>query len=107
MAEILANYFTNAALGIGGDHVTNFTEEDHSDHSSVETIRVTHKETNFEFKFFTVAAVEQALEKITPKKTSGWGTGPPPKLLKKVAKGAAASFNDQPLQQLHRAEYLA
>ena len=80
MAEILANYFTNAALSIGGDHVNNITEEDHSDHSSVKTIRETHKETNFEFKLFTVAEVEQALEKINPKKSSGWDTGLPPKL---------------------------
>ena len=92
MAEILANYFTNAALSIGGDHVNNITEEDHSDHSSVKTIRETHKETNFEFKLFTVAEVEQALEKINPKKSSGWDTGLPPKLLKNVAKGTAASL---------------
>ena len=56
-----------AALGIGGDHENNFTEEDHSDHSSVKTIRKTHKESNFEFKFFTMAEVEQALN---PKKSS-------------------------------------
>ena len=42
VAVILANYFTNAARGIAGDHVNNFTEEDHSDHSSVKTIRETH-----------------------------------------------------------------
>lgn len=92
MAEILANYFTNAALGIGGDHANNFTGEDHSDHSSVKTKHETRKETNFEFKFFTAAEVEQALEKINPKKSSGWDTGLPPKLLKNAAKGTAASL---------------
>jgi len=38
VAQILANYFPNAALSMGGDHVNNFTEDDHSDHSSVKTI---------------------------------------------------------------------
>lgn len=75
VAEILASYFTSAALGIGGDRVNNFTEEDHSDHSGVKTMRETHKETNFEFKFVTAAEVEQPLEKINPKKSSGWDTG--------------------------------
>ena len=92
MAEILAKYFINAALSIGGDHLNNITEEDHSDHSSVKTIREAHKETNFEFKLFTEAEVEQALEKINSKKSSGWDTGLPPKLLKKVAKGTAAAL---------------
>ena len=92
VAEILAKYFTNAALSIGGDHVNNIKEEDHSDHSSVKTIREAHKETNFEFKLFTVADVEQALEKINPKKSSGWDTGLPPKFLKNLAKGTAASL---------------
>ena len=58
VAEIIAKYFTNAALSIGGDHVTNLTEEGHSDHSSVKTIRETHKETKFEFKLFAVPEVE-------------------------------------------------
>lgn len=44
VAEILAKYFTNATLSIGGDHLNNITEEDHSDHSSVKTIREAHKE---------------------------------------------------------------
>lgn len=35
VAEILTNYFAKTALGIGGDNVNNFTEEDHSDHSGV------------------------------------------------------------------------
>lgn len=92
VAEILANYFTIAALGIGGDHVNNFTKEDHSDHSSVKTIRETHVETNFEFKFFTVTEVEHTLEKINPTKSSGWDTELPPKLLRNVARGTAASL---------------
>lgn len=56
VAEILANYFTNAAQSIVVDHLNNFTEEDH-------TIRETHEETNFEFYFLRVAEVKQALEK--------------------------------------------
>jgi len=92
VAEILANYFTSATLSMGGDHVNNFTEEDRSDNSSVKTIRETYKETNFEFKLFTVAEVEQALEKINPKHSSGWDTGLQPKLLKKMATGAAVSL---------------
>ena len=44
VAEILAKYFTNATLSIGGDHLNNITEEDHSDHSSVKTIREAQKE---------------------------------------------------------------
>lgn len=87
MAEILANHFTYAALSTGGDHVNNITEEDHSGPSSVKTTRETHKETNFEFKLFTAAEVEKAPERINPKKSSGWDTGLPPKLLKNVAKG--------------------
>ena len=38
VAEIPANYFTNATLSMGGDNVNNFTEEDRSDNSSVKTI---------------------------------------------------------------------
>ena len=70
----------------------NLTEEGHSDHSSVKTIRETHKETKFEFKLFAVPEVEQALEKINPKKSSGWDTGLPPKLIKNAAKRTAASL---------------
>ena len=36
-----------------------------------------------------MAEVEQTLEEINPKKSSGWDTGLPPKLLKNVAKGTA------------------
>ena len=39
-----------------------------------------------------MAEVEKALEKINPKKSSGWDTGLPPKLLKNVAKGTGASL---------------
>ena len=39
VAETLATYFTNVALDIGGDHVNNLMEEDHSEHSSVRSIR--------------------------------------------------------------------
>ena len=92
VAEILANHFTYAALSTRGDHVNNITEEDHSGPSSVKTTRETHKESNFEFKLFTAAEVEKAPERINPKKSSGWDTGLPPKLLKNVAKGTAASL---------------
>ena len=107
VAEILANYFTNAALSMGRDHVNNFTEEDCSDNSSVKTIRETYKETNFEFKLFTVAEVEQALEKINPKHSSGWDTGLRPRLLKKMAKGAAVSLTSLYNNCTEQTEYLA
>ena len=41
-----------------------------------------------------MAEVEQALENINPKKSSGWDTGLPPKLLKNVANGTAASLTN-------------
>ena len=92
VAEMLASYFTNAALSIGGDHVINLTEQDHNNHSSVRTIQEVYKETNFEFSFFTTAEVQKVLENINPKKSGGWDTGITPKLLKNVAKGTAASL---------------
>ncbi|KAL9951208.1 hypothetical protein ACROYT_G043830 [Oculina patagonica] len=58
---------------IGGDHVNNLAEEDHSEHSSV-------------------PEVQQALQKINPKKSSGWDSRISPKLLKSVAEGTAASL---------------
>jgi len=92
---------------MGGDHVNNFTEEDCSDNSSVKTIRETYKKTNFEFKLFTVAEVEQALEKINPKHSSGWDTGLRPKLLKNMAKGAAVSLTSLYNNCTEQTEYLA
>ena len=87
MAEILANYFTDAALNIGGDHVNNLTEEDNNEHNSVRSVREGYKENNFDFKLFTTVEVQQAIEKVNPKKSSGWDSGISPKLLKNVAKG--------------------
>ena len=93
VAEMLASCFTNAASSIGGDHVINFTEEDHNNHSSVRTIQEGYKETNFEFSLFTTTEVQKALENINPKKSGGWDIGITLKLLKpNVAKGAAASL---------------
>ena len=39
VAEMLATYFTNAALNIGGDNIVNRTEEDNNNHTSVMMIR--------------------------------------------------------------------
>ena len=36
---MLATYFTNAALNIGGDNIVNRTEEDNNNHTSVMMIR--------------------------------------------------------------------
>ena len=82
------------ALDIGGDHVNNITEEDHSEHSSVRSIREAYKENDFDFKLFSVPEVQQALQKINSKKSSGWDLGISPKLLKSVAKGTAASLTN-------------
>ena len=94
VAETLATYFTNVALDIGGDHVNNLTEEDHSEHSSVRSIREAYKENDFDFKLFSVPEVQQALQKINSKKSSGWDLGISPKLLKSVAKGTAVSLTN-------------
>lgn len=50
VTEMLANYFTNAASSIGGNHVNNLTEEDHDDHKSVKAIREAYEGMKFEFK---------------------------------------------------------
>ena len=57
VAEILANYFTNVASSIGGDHEIKSRKRTIVT-TAVRTIRETHKETNFEFKLLTVAEVE-------------------------------------------------
>ena len=73
VAEILAKYFTNAVLR----YYWRIT----SHKRTIVTTAVLrpyekpgHKGTNFEFKLFTVAEVEQALEKINLKKSSVWDT---------------------------------
>ena len=47
---------------------------------------------DFDFKLFSVPEVQQALQKINPKKSSGWDSRISPKLLKSVAEGTAASL---------------
>lgn len=76
---MLANYFTNAAFNIA-DHVSSLTEESHSEHDSqlgaYESIQ-----RKFDFKLVTVVELlQQALEKISSKKYSGWDSGILPKL---------------------------
>ena len=72
VAEMLATYFTNAALNIGGDNVVNLTEEDDNNHTSVMMIRENHGGNPFEFKSLSEVDVNYVLEKINSKKSSGW-----------------------------------
>lgn len=93
-AKTLARHFTNAALNIGGDHVSHLTEEDHSEHDSVKSIQEAYKENCCDLKLFTPNEVQWALENINPKKSSGWDSVVSPKLLKNVANGTAISLTN-------------
>ena len=103
---MLANYFTNAASSIGGDHVNNLTEEDHDDHNSVKAIREAYEGMKFEFKYFSQADVQQALEKTNPKKSCGWDSGALPKIVKNVAKGIAPSLTSLYDKCIEESEWL-
>lgn len=63
VAEMLANYFTNAAFNIG-DHVSSLTKESHSEHDSqlgaYESIQ-----RKFDFKLVTVVELQQHLKRST------------------------------------------
>ena len=91
VAEMLARHFTNAALNIGGDHVSRLTEEDHREHDSVKSIQEAYEENYFDFKLLMPNEEQWALGNINPKKSSGWYSGVSLKLLKNVAKGTAIS----------------
>lgn len=97
----MARHFTNAALNIGGDHVSRLTEEDNSEHDSVNSIQEAYEENYFDFKLLTPNEGQWALENINPKKSSGWDSGVSPKLLKNAAKGTAISLS------LYREEQMA
>ena len=58
VAETLARYFTNAALNIGGDHVSRLTEEDHSENDSVKSIQEAYEENCFDLKLLTPNEVQ-------------------------------------------------
>ena len=88
VAETLDSDFKNAALNIG-DHVCRLTEDDHSEHDSVRSIREVYEENNLDFKLLAPNEVQRALENINPKKSSGWDSTISPKLLKSVANGTA------------------
>ena len=92
IAELLANYFSTAASSIGGDQVPNLIESDHDNHTSVKAIREMYDGNKFEFEQISTAKIQSALENINPRKSSGWDSGAPPKLLKIVAKGIAPSL---------------
>ena len=59
-AETLASYFKNAALNIGGGHVSRLTEDHHSEHDSVKSIREVYEENDFDFKLLTPNEVQRA-----------------------------------------------
>ena len=80
-----------ATLNIGGDHVVRLTEDDHSEHDRVKSIREVYQENDFDFKLLRPNEVQRALENINPKKSSGWDSAISPRLLKSVAKGKAIS----------------
>lgn len=91
MAETPASYFNIAALNIG-DHVSRLTEEDHSEHDSVKSIREVYEENHFGFKLPKPNVVQRAFENINPKKSSGWDSTISPKHLKSVAMGTSISL---------------
>ena len=59
-AETLASYFKNAALNIGGGHVSRLIEDHHSEHDSVKSIREVYEENDFDFKLLTPNEVQRA-----------------------------------------------
>ena len=61
-------------------------------HTSVMMIRENRGENPFEFKSLSEADVKYVLEKINPRKSSGWDPRVPPKLLKNVANGIVPSL---------------
>ena len=94
VAETLADYFSTAAVDIGGDYVNNLTEKDLDNHSSVQMIRKSHVKPNFNFRHIDKSEVQDSLEKIDARKSCGWDVGLPPKLLKEVAVGIAPSLTN-------------
>ena len=92
LAERLASYFKTAAESIGGDHVSSLTESDLENHSSVRAINDTFKDTLFDFQTFSKEEVQDALEKINPKKSCGWDPRVSPKQLQMIASGVAQSL---------------
>ena len=65
-------------------------------------IRENRGENPFEFKSLSEADVKYVLEKINPKKSSGWDSRVPPKLLK-LGQWNSTIIN-QPVQRLREAE---
>ena len=61
VAETLDSDFKNAALNIG-DHVCRLTEDDHSEHDSVRSIREVYEENDLDFKLLAPNEVQRALE---------------------------------------------
>ena len=82
------------ALNIGGGPVSHLTEDHHSEHDNVKSIREVYEENDFDFKLLTPNKLQRVLGNINPKKSCGWDSAISPKLLKSVAKGTAISLTN-------------
>ena len=80
IAETFADYFSTIASNIGGEIV-----------AKLKSIRNAYTKSNFQFRSFVSAEVQNALENIDARKSPGWD-GLSPKILKITAKGLASAL---------------
>ena len=67
-----AQYFTNIASTIGGNHVLDLSEEYHKNHTSINAIRREQLDIDFEFQPITEHDLNEELASINTKKPPGW-----------------------------------
>ena len=73
-----AQYFTNIASTIGGNHVLDLSEEDHKNHTSINAIRKEQLDIGSEFQPITERDVNEELPNISTKTSPGWDSVTPP-----------------------------
>ena len=87
-----AQYFTNIASTIGGNHVLDLIEEDHKNHTSINAIRKEQLDIDFEFQPITEHDLYEELASINTKKLTGWDSVIPPIVFKEISHAISLSL---------------
>ena len=87
-----AQYFTNIASTIGGNHVLDLSEEDHKNHTSINAIRKEKLDIDFEFQPITEHDLNEELASINTKKPPGWDSVIPLIVFKEISHAISLSL---------------
>lgn len=87
-----AQYITNIASTIGGNHVLDLSEEDHKNHTSINAIRKEQLDIDFEFQPITEHDLYEELASINTKKPPGWDSVIPPIVFKEISHAISLSL---------------